>query len=66
MAEEAVIRDYRKEDLPAVKWLMLQYLPRFYDDIDESFSENLLRKLTRKATTLSAISPRQSVYGSPR
>jgi len=41
MAEEVVIRDYRKEDLPAVKWLMLQYLPRFYDDIDESFSESL-------------------------
>lgn len=41
MAEEVVIREYRKEDLPAVKWLMLQYLPRFYDDIDESFSESL-------------------------
>ena len=41
MAQEVVIRGYRKEDLPAVKWLMLQYLPRFYDDIDESFSEFL-------------------------
>ena len=41
MSKEVVIRDYRKEDLPAVKRLMLQYLPRFYDDIDESFSESL-------------------------
>lgn len=48
MAEEVVIRDYRKEDLPAVKWLMLQYLPRFYSEMDEQFVQNMIEAHRQK------------------